>query len=276
MKALIFKIIIFVVVGFVFIGCLEPLPEPPLKPIPGNMIDEALIYHDINKTSGLEIIRTPEFNIEKTVEVGENLYQKINQISFDTYRVDLLTNTEGSLFNGGWIRTDIQNDIIPSIRPAYRYSDPKHNEKIIHILYHWMNKNAMCMPAGSYSYDNKPISICLVDVEDSGYFSVATYSNKDKIYPLLNKAKYTLTKTPPVYNQESFKYEVLYQGKIENRIKISFREFKDNMLRPAFTQDIEYELNKNNTTIIGFKGLRIEVIKATNLDITYKIIQDYK
>lgn len=48
------------------------------------------------------------------------------------------------------------------------------------------------------------------------------------------------------------------------------------MLRPAFTQDIEYELNKNNTTIIGFKGLRIEVIKATNLDITYKIIQDYK
>ena len=47
------------------------------------------------------------------------------------------------------------------------------------------------------------------------------------------------------------------------------------MARPAFTQDIEYELDKDGKTLIGFKGLRIEVEKATNLDITYKIIKDY-
>jgi len=48
------------------------------------------------------------------------------------------------------------------------------------------------------------------------------------------------------------------------------------MSRPSFTQDIDYELNKNGNTIIGFKGLRIEILKATNIDITYRVIQDYK
>jgi hypothetical protein len=47
------------------------------------------------------------------------------------------------------------------------------------------------------------------------------------------------------------------------------------MARPSFTQDIDYELNKDGSTIIGFKGLRIEVIKATNIDITYKVVKDY-
>ena len=55
-----------------------------------------------------------------------------------------------------------------------------------------------------------------------------------------------------------------------------FREFKDDMARPAFTQDIEYDLEKDGTSIIGFKGLRIEVLRATNIDITYKVLKDYK
>ncbi|MGZ8545817.1 MAG: hypothetical protein ACXWVU_00350 [Sulfuricurvum sp.] len=80
---------------------------------------------------------------------------------------------------------------------------------------------------------------------------------------------------PSTYTENSFKYEALYQGRIDNKIKISFREFKDDMARPAFTQDIDYELNKNGDTIVGFKGLRIKVIKATNMDITYSVIQDY-
>jgi hypothetical protein len=34
-------------------------------------------------------------------------------------------------------------------------------------------------------------------------------------------------------------------------------------------------LNNDGSTVIGFKGLRIEVLKATNMDITYKVIKDY-
>ena len=47
------------------------------------------------------------------------------------------------------------------------------------------------------------------------------------------------------------------------------------MIRPAFEQIIDYELAQEGTTTIGFKGLRIEVLKATNMDITYKVLKDY-
>ncbi|MFT5848467.1 MAG: hypothetical protein ACI902_002540 [Psychroserpens sp.] len=41
------------------------------------------------------------------------------------------------------------------------------------------------------------------------------------------------------------------------------------MIRPAFNQDLSYDLNEGK--IIGFKGLRIEVINTSNIGIEYKV-----
>ena len=244
------NIAIFFLMSLFFIGCGQ-------QPFPGNTIAEASLYQDINKNTGKEILRIPELNVIKTIEIGENLYQKINQISYNTYNVILKDNTQASLFNGGFIKTY------------------KENSSQNDLLYKWQNKNAMCFYSGRDYTLNRPIKICLIDNDDRQYFTHAVYSYKDIKYPLTNIAKYEIKPTPPTFNQDSFKYQGLYQGKTDNKIKISFREFKDNMARPAFTQDIEYELDSKGTTTIGFKGLRIEVLKATNYDITYKVIKDY-
>lgn len=95
------------------------------------------------------------------------------------------------------------------------------------------------------------------------------------IKKLINEVSYA-KEQEYVFTAKSFKYDSLYQGKIGNKIKISFREFKDNRARPAFTQNVDYELNKSEPTIIGFKGLRIEVVEATNMSIKYNVIHDYK
>jgi hypothetical protein len=72
------------------------------------------------------------------------------------------------------------------------------------------------------------------------------------------------------------KYCLRFSGHyIDNKIKISFREFKNDIARPAFTQDIEYQLDENGKANVGFKGLRIEILKATNYDIEYKVVKDY-
>lgn len=93
--------------------------------------------------------------------------------------------------------------------------------------------------------------------------------------------KYKLISAPPSrILRDSFKREIIYQGKINNKIKISFREFYANdgifMIRDAYTQSIEYELDSNGETLIGFKGLRLKVLNATNLSITYSVIEDFK
>ncbi|MBI5136508.1 MAG: hypothetical protein HZA24_04120 [Nitrospirae bacterium] len=71
--------------------------------------------------------------------------------------------------------------------------------------------------------------------------------------------------------EKGFKIELLYQGIVGTGISVSYREYKDDMARPAFTQDVKYEMDGNGGALIGFKGSRIEVIKATNVDIMYRV-----
>lgn len=70
-----------------------------------------------------------------------------------------------------------------------------------------------------------------------------------------------------------FKQELVYNGKSSNIIKIIYREFSNDLARPAFTQELNYDLNDGN--IISFKGCKIEVIEAKNTGIEYKILSTF-
>jgi hypothetical protein len=72
----------------------------------------------------------------------------------------------------------------------------------------------------------------------------------------------------------SFQQTLLYSGKIGNRITLGYREFSNTTARPAFNNDVAYDLSES--TVLGYKGARIEVIKATNTDITYKVISGFR
>jgi hypothetical protein len=72
---------------------------------------------------------------------------------------------------------------------------------------------------------------------------------------------------------ECFKQQFIYNGKVNNGLKFIYREFINDMVRPAFTQDLQYDLADGN--MIGFKGLRIEIIKASNTNIEYKVISSF-
>lgn len=84
------------------------------------------------------------------------------------------------------------------------------------------------------------------------------------VYPVQWTAKPAvfLKKSDKILLESAFKQELIYNGKIGNTIKISYREFKNDFARPAFTQEIVYDLSESN--VIGFKGMRIEVVEANN------------
>jgi len=81
------------------------------------------------------------------------------------------------------------------------------------------------------------------------------------------RRKQTLTKA------NSFQQVLIYSGKIGGKINIGYREFSNNYARPAFNNDVEYDLSESN--VIGYKGARIEVIRATNQDIEYKVLRNF-
>ncbi|MDB6126030.1 MAG: hypothetical protein JWQ71_5023 [Pedosphaera sp.] len=74
-------------------------------------------------------------------------------------------------------------------------------------------------------------------------------------------------------DKPGFTQELIYNGKSGNSVKFLYRELSDSMLRAPFSQDVQYDLKESK--IIGFKGLRIEILEATNTQLKYKVITSF-
>lgn len=76
-----------------------------------------------------------------------------------------------------------------------------------------------------------------------------------------------------VQSTNSFQQTLIYSGRVGNKINIGYREFSGSVARPAFNNDVEYDLDASK--IIGYMGAQIEVIRATNQDIEYRVIKNF-
>jgi hypothetical protein len=87
-----------------------------------------------------------------------------------------------------------------------------------------------------------------------------------------SKANYTSTKIP-VVAPDAFQQTLIYSGRVGERINIGYREFSNDYARPAFNNDVEYDLRES--TVIGYKGAKIQVMEATNEYIKYRLISNF-
>ncbi len=76
------------------------------------------------------------------------------------------------------------------------------------------------------------------------------------------------------YSEDSFQQTLIYSGKIGNKINVGYRETSNNYARPAFNNDVEYDLAESN--MIGYKGAQLKIIEATNQHIKYEVIRNFK
>ena len=76
-----------------------------------------------------------------------------------------------------------------------------------------------------------------------------------------------------ILNEPNFSQELIYNGRIGSSAKFLYREISSGMLRPAFSQEVQYDLGEAD--IVGFKGARIRVIDATNQSITFELLQPF-
>lgn len=278
-------------VTLLFHGCVNPIPNQEKTTFS--------LYHDSNLKNGKFIQHIPELNTINVAEVGENIYEKQNLYFYDTKTVQLkdastdyisdnLTlqdiisgkNKEKSIeVQKNAALTGMINNFVDNITPNSITTEEgyiKSKKVTINDVLRISNDKKMYALCGFKMNEFQYGEYCFLDLNKTGTFNYIFDDYYENAYKLVKPVPYYTKRTPPTFVEDSFKYLVLYQGKIGNQIKVSFREFKDNLARPAFTQDIEYEINSNGTTMIGFKGLRIEVLDATNISIKYKVVQDYK
>lgn len=132
----------------------------------------------------------------------------------------------------------------------------------------------MCFPVKRTSigglFGSRGFSGCLVDTQGNKTFDTATFAHRSGDFPLTKPVAYTTeTHKSTALELDRFQVDVLYQGMSKGEVKISYRESADGLARPAFNQDVAYELAPDGTAVIGFKGMRLRVLKATGQSIEY-------
>lgn len=72
----------------------------------------------------------------------------------------------------------------------------------------------------------------------------------------------------------NFQQTLIYNGKVGSKINIGYREFVDDLARPAFSNAVEYDLDDSRQ--IGYKGALLDIIDANNQMIKYKVLKNFK
>ena len=206
-----------------------------------------------NYSAESRVVTIPELNFEANAEVGQTIISKANVTKSPAI---ILSSTVSEVFLLLTTVT-IQAGTLPlfeSNESGKIYRDSKATYTMTTLL----GSTVRPAKAGIYVPNDKAKPAVIVD------FATSHLYGKTPITGIENTATIE-------WRADSFKRELVYSGVSQNTISILYREFSDNMARPAFSQDLKYDLSQGKE--IGFKGARFEVIKASNTGIVYKVLK---
>jgi len=196
------------------------------------------------------LVDVPELNEVNSVEVGDTIVSKGKIYEYD-----------GIVLNKALSRGDgvlLAKVTVPAGTLIARNEDSK-------FTYYESDSIAI-------QYQPDPIGgICIAKKDPNEmYIYVAT--------PLFER--YTIKRFPQIehtkvvdYENPSFEQELIYNGKTNNSVKFLYRELKNNLMRDSFSQEVQYDLKDG--AVIGFKGVRIEIVEATNLHLKYRVLKSF-
>lgn len=193
-----------------------------------------------------EVVDRPPLNTLATVEVGETLVAKGRR----SIRPAIVT--EEPVEN--WFAR------FPPQTFVLGYQSEKHN-------WYLADEAHNTMGAGLYPVGNAGLCISRTDPSRIGFFNTLGACNESKaVVPY--KHTEALSEGRPSLSQE-----LIYSGRSGSTIRIVYREFVNDYARPAFTQELTYDLNEGSE--IGFRGVRIQVVEATNTKIVYRVVSSF-
>lgn len=187
------------------------------------------------------VINTPEIGETVTAQIGDHLLQKGEVVEEEVLNVR-------SLVDGAFY------DILPGSYPQLGYIGPDKLYSGSGVI-----KAALADPfVGISARPEEPGRVCVV----TGFGARVCY---EAVADTSMRAS---------SRDASFQQTLVYNGRVGNRINVGYREFSNSLARPAFNNNVEYDLSISQT--IGYKGALIEVIKADNASITYRVLSTFK
>lgn len=171
-----------------------------------------------------------------------------------------------------------------------------HNEKIRfekgERLYGYTAKDGLlfCSTKRVSNLSGESFYVCLADKKSKGEFdsfAVARESGGQVLYRWLKSlaltpsVPYSPTLDPAIAQVgagdrgKSFRREVLYQGAAARVLRLLYREYVNDLARPAFSQELSFDLAESGPTVVVVKNARFEVLEAGNEGATVRVVKGF-
>lgn len=222
----------------------------------------------------IELVTFPEIGVVSAVQVGESLIFTGRQQLFETLRLDkeYIQQTSSDeafvLPNRGFYyltHSDKTGKLFHSPNIIWRDINPDGSCQI---------EDGICEESVDEDNGNDEINRVGVHVNDStgrvDWVFVQERKKRVRSFPRTDIEFKRTGKIADPFIPPKFKRELIYSGMSGTSITITYREFMNDMARPAFTQELKYDLA--NSDIVGYKSARFQVLEASNTFIKYKIL----
>lgn len=114
-------------------------------------------------------------------------------------------------------------------------------------------------------------ALCLRDKEGDGVFEVKAMGAYPTFW-LKMKQPVAYAKVPPISVPDAagaFRQALSYMGVSGNTLRLSYREFVNDMARPAFTEEVTFNLSGKYPETVAYKDVSIDVLGVDNAGLRY-------
>lgn len=196
---------------------------------------------------------TPSLNLEQTANVGDTLYEEFDYTS--TPSANLINKLKMSYYLGSIQMTEADNLIKVMIGDNIQYcSQFKHYIDPLVGAY-----DTVCFKSDFQSKKFTEVRVPLI--------ALGSWSNL--VEPLPYNETFLNIST------KGLKRELLYNGSYKGELKIQYREYLNDFARPAFYQDLSYEI-KNGENEIDIKGVKILFEAQDKNRLKYRVVSGFK
>ena len=189
----------------------------------------------------------PAIGVEAVASVGDTVYEKSHLSVLPAYTIN-------EFFSGKNVFATV------TISPG---------DKFIRIP----SKSSLkaCRSPSIEAFSRKIYDACLYDDDGDGAFDRyggnEVQGGKKLPHPIPYKKSEFIQATT-----DSVKQVVIYLGSTKDSMRLSYREFVNDMARPAFTEEYTFPLAATYPQLIAFKGVKMSVTQIDGEGLHYKII----
>jgi len=78
----------------------------------------------------------------------------------------------------------------------------------------------------------------------------------------------------PLDAPDNLRQMILYQGATSDTLRLSYREFRGDLARPAFTEELAVPITREFPQDIVVKNIRFRLFGLDGTGLTYEIVQE--